>query len=154
MSTYSYEINVKTNGEVDIIDITSQIQNIVKKSNIKNGIACVFVPGSTGTITTIEYEPGLKKDFPRALQKIAPKGDHYDHHETWHDDNGHSHVRASLMGPSINIPIIDNMLKIPRMIPMIANTMAIDLAHPLSDSNPNPTMKYRIPKTISTAAIA
>ena len=110
MSTYSDEINIRTNGEVDIIDITSQIQNIVKKSNIKNGIACVFVPGSTGTITTIEYEPGLKKDFPRALQKIAPKGDHYDHHETWHDDNGHSHVRASLMGPSINIPIIDRKI--------------------------------------------
>jgi secondary thiamine-phosphate synthase enzyme len=110
MSTYSDEINVRTNGEVDIIDITSQIQNIVKKSNIKNGIACVFVPGSTGTITTIEYEPGLKKDFPRALQKIAPKGDNYDHHETWHDDNGHSHVRASLMGPSINIPIIDRKI--------------------------------------------
>ena len=60
---------------------------------------------STGTITTIEYEPGLMKDLPRALQKIAPKGEHYDHHETWHDDNGHSHVRASLMGPSISIPI-------------------------------------------------
>ena len=110
MSTYNKEINIRTNGEVDIIDITSQIQEIVNKSNIKNGIACIFVPGSTGSITTIEYEPGLKKDFPRALQKIAPKGEHYDHHETWHDDNGHSHVRASLMGPSINIPIIDGRI--------------------------------------------
>jgi secondary thiamine-phosphate synthase enzyme len=110
MSTYNGEINIKTHGEVDIIDITGQIQNIVNKSKIKNGICCVFVPGSTGSITTIEYEPGLKKDFPRALQKIAPKGEHYDHHETWHDDNGHSHVRASLMGPSINIPIIENRI--------------------------------------------
>jgi secondary thiamine-phosphate synthase enzyme len=110
MSAYNEEINIRTNGEVDIIDITSQIQEIVNKSNIKNGIACIFVPGSTGSITTIEYEPGLKKDFPRALQKIAPKGEHYDHHETWHDDNGHSHVRASLMGPSINIPIIDGRI--------------------------------------------
>ncbi len=110
MGTYNDEINIKTNGEVDIIDITSQIQEIIKKSKIKNGIACIFVPGSTGSITTIEYEPGLKKDFPRALQKIAPKGEHYDHHETWHDNNGHSHVRASLMGPSLAIPLIDGKL--------------------------------------------
>ncbi len=105
MSVYYEEINIKTNGEVDIIDITASIQDIINKSKLKNGISCVFVPGSTGTLTTIEYEPGLMKDLPRALQKIAPKGEHYDHHETWHDDNGHSHVRASLMGPSITIPI-------------------------------------------------
>jgi secondary thiamine-phosphate synthase enzyme len=110
MSSYYDEINFKTNGEVDIIDITDNIQTVINKSKIKNGIACIFVPGSTGSITTIEYEPGLKKDFPRALQKIAPKEEHYDHHETWHDDNGHSHVRASLMGPSITIPINDGRL--------------------------------------------
>lgn len=105
MGVYYEEVNVKTKGEVDIIDITDDIQNIVSKSKLKDGIACIFVKGSTGTITTIEYEPGLMQDFPRALQKIAPKGEHYDHHETWHDDNGHSHVRASLMGPSITVPI-------------------------------------------------
>jgi secondary thiamine-phosphate synthase enzyme len=110
MSTYNDEINIRTNGEVDIIDITNQVQSIVNKSKIKNGIVCIFVPGSTGTITTIEYEPGLMKDLPRALQKIAPKGEHYDHHETWHDDNGHSHVRASLMGPGITIPLIDRRI--------------------------------------------
>jgi len=110
MSTFSDEIHIRTNGEVDIIDITSQIQSIVDKSKIKNGIVCIFVPGSTGSITTIEYEPGLKKDFPRVLQKIAPKEEHYDHHETWHDDNGHSHVRASLMGPSLSIPITDRKI--------------------------------------------
>jgi len=105
MSVYYDEINIETKGEVDIVDITEDVQNLVKKSKIKNGMVCVFVPGSTGSVTTIEYEPGLMKDLPRALQKIAPKGEHYDHHETWHDDNGHSHVRASLMGPSITIPI-------------------------------------------------
>jgi len=110
MSVFSSEINIKTNGEVDIIDITDDIQNIVSKSKINEGIACIFVPGSTGTITTIEYEPGLIKDLPRAFQKIAPKGEHYDHHETWHDDNGHSHVRASLMGPSITIPVINKKI--------------------------------------------
>ena len=110
MTVYNDKINVNTKGEVDIINITSEIQKIVNKSKIKNGIVCVFVPGSTGTITTIEHEPGLMKDFPRALQKIAPKGEHYDHHETWHDDNGHSHVRASLMGPGITIPFQDHKL--------------------------------------------
>jgi len=110
MVSYNDELNMKTNGEVDIIDITDQIQRIINKSKIKNGIACIFVPGSTGSVTTIEYEPGLKKDFPRALQKLAPKGEYYNHHETWHDDNGHSHVRASLIGPSLSIPLIDGRL--------------------------------------------
>jgi len=110
MSVYYDEINIRTKGEVDIVDITDELQNIVVKSKLNDGIACVFVPGSTGTITTIEYEPGLMKDLPRALQKIAPKNDHYDHHETWHDDNGHSHIRASLMGPSITIPFRNSKL--------------------------------------------
>jgi len=106
LSVYHDEIKVKTEGEVDIIDITENIQKIVEKSDIKNGIICVFNPGSTGSLTTIEYEPGLKKDFPIALEKIAPKKDYYNHHETWHDDNGHSHVRASLIGPSVTLPLI------------------------------------------------
>ena len=110
MSVHYDEINVRTNGEVDIVDITGDAQRIISKSKIKDGIACIFVPGSTGTLTTIEYEPGLMKDLPRALQKIAPKGEHYDHHETWHDDNGHSHVRASIIGPSITVPIKDGKL--------------------------------------------
>lgn len=110
MGVYYKEINIETNGEVDIIDITDDVQKIVSESKMKDGIACIFVPGSTGTLTTIEYEPGLMKDLPRTLQKIAPKGEHYDHHETWHDDNGHSHVRASLMGPSITVPMKDGRL--------------------------------------------
>jgi len=110
MSVYSDQINIKTNKEVDIIDITDEIQNSIKKSKLKDGIICIFVAGSTGTLTTIEYEPGLMKDIPRALEKIAPKGIHYDHHETWHDDNGHSHVRATLMGPSITVPFSNKKL--------------------------------------------
>jgi secondary thiamine-phosphate synthase enzyme len=110
MGVYNDKINVSTKGEVDIIDITDDIQNIINKSRLKEGIICVFVSGSTATITTIEYEPGLMKDLPRMLQKIVPKGVHYDHHETWHDDNGHSHVRASLMGPGITIPFKNGKL--------------------------------------------
>ena len=110
MSVYCGELNVKTRGEVDIINITDDVQDIVNKSKIKDGIVCLFVPGSTGTITTIEYEPGLMKDLPRALQKIAPKGEYYNHHETWHDDNGHSHIRASLMGPGMSVPVKNGKL--------------------------------------------
>jgi len=110
LAVYNDEIIIKTKGEVDIIDITDEIKKIIKNSKIKDGIICVFVPGSTGSLTTIEYEPGLKKDFPKALEKIVPKKEYYNHHETWHDDNGHSHVRASLMGPSITLPVINEKL--------------------------------------------
>lgn len=110
MTIYYDELNIETSGEVDIVNITDDVQRIVTKSKIKDGIACIFVPGSTGSVTTIEYEPGLKKDLARILQKITPKGEHYDHHETWHDDNGHSHVRASLIGPSVTIPLKNGKL--------------------------------------------
>ncbi len=105
MIVYQDEIPVRTKGESDIIDITDDVQKIVSKSGVKEGIACIFVPGSTGAITTIEYEPGLKKDLPITLERIAPKNEYYHHHETWHDYNGHSHVRASIIGPSLTVPI-------------------------------------------------
>jgi len=110
MVVFSNEIPIKTKGETDIIDITDDIQKSINKSKINNGIACVYVGGSTGTITTIEYEPGLMKDLPKALEKIAPKNIYYNHHETWHDDNGHSHVRATIMGPSLSVPIINGKI--------------------------------------------
>ena len=110
MSVHYDEINIQTRGEVDLVDITANVQKVITKSKIKDGIVCVFVSGSTGTITTIEYEPGLMHDLPEALEKIAPKNIYYKHHETWHDDNGHSHVRASLMGPSVTLPIKNGKL--------------------------------------------
>lgn len=105
MKIHQEEIEIRTNGENDMIDITDDVQKIVSKSGVKEGLACVFVPGSTGAITTIEYEPGLMKDLPRALERIAPKDDYYHHQETWHDYNGHSHVRASIIGASLTLPI-------------------------------------------------
>lgn len=110
MSVHHSEINIQTRGETDIVDITLDVQNAVSKSKINEGIVCVFVSGSTGSVTTMEYEPGLIHDLPKALEKIAPKNVYYQHHETWHDDNGHSHVRASLMGPSITLPVKNGKL--------------------------------------------
>ncbi len=110
MTVIKDEIRISTSGEVDMIDISSKVQNIVKKSGLKEGIVNVFVPGATGSLITIEYEPGLKKDFPRILERIAPKNEYYFHHETWHDDNGHSHCRASLLGPSLTVPFTNGVL--------------------------------------------
>ena len=110
MDIYCGEISINSKGEMDIIDITLNVQEEISKSKMENGIVCVFVPGSTGSITTIEYEPGLISDFPKAIEKIAPRNIYYSHHETWHDDNGHSHVRASLMGPSKTFPFRDGKL--------------------------------------------
>lgn len=104
MTVYNSKIRIDTKSENDIIDITDYVQEIVSESELKEGICNIFVAGSTGTISTIEYEPGLKYDFPKTLDKIAPKNQEYRHHLTWHDDNGRSHVKATLMGPSLTIP--------------------------------------------------
>ena len=93
-----------------MIDLTEQISNLVAKSGITNGNVTIFVSGSTGSITTIEFEPGLIQDFPEMLNRIAPKNLNYGHEKMWHDGNGHSHVKASLMGPSLTIPFIDSQL--------------------------------------------
>jgi secondary thiamine-phosphate synthase enzyme len=110
MKVLSDTIQLHSKGEGDIIDMTEQLLNIVKVSKIKNGIITVFVSGSTAAVTTIEYEPGLVHDFPEMLSRLVPKDIEYEHDNTWHDGNGHSHVRASLMGPSITIPIINGKL--------------------------------------------
>ncbi len=102
---YYEEINLSTAGEVDIIDITGMVQSVVDRSGIKNGLALVFVIGSTGAVTTIEYEPGLKKDLPAALERLFPKNINYEHEKTWHDGNGHSHIRASFLKPDLCVPI-------------------------------------------------
>ncbi|MEA3297358.1 MAG: secondary thiamine-phosphate synthase enzyme YjbQ [candidate division Zixibacteria bacterium] len=104
------EIKLKTSGPGDIIDITSRLQDAVVKSNLSSGVATVFVPGSTGGITTIEYEPGLLKDLPEFLEKLIPSNRSYAHDETWHDGNGFSHLRAALIGPDITVPFIDSKL--------------------------------------------
>jgi secondary thiamine-phosphate synthase enzyme len=98
---------LSSKGKNDIIDITNNVEKILLESKLKNGIITLFVVGSTAAITTIEYEPGLQQDFPNMLEKIAPKGIEYQHDNTWHDGNGHSHLKASLIGPSLTIPFIN-----------------------------------------------
>ena len=110
MQIFSQDLNLKTCKETDIIDITQAVVDVVKKSDLSDGIVTIFVPGSTGAVTTIEYEPGLRKDFPAALERLGPKHLTYEHEKTWHDGNGHSHVRASLLGPSLTVPFRKHQL--------------------------------------------
>jgi secondary thiamine-phosphate synthase enzyme len=102
------EIEMDAHG--DMKDITDEVREFVRNCEKDTGAVLVFSVGSTGAITTIEYEPGLKKDFPRIMDKIAPYGEDYEHHKTWHDDNGSSHVKASIVGPSIIVPFKDRGL--------------------------------------------
>jgi secondary thiamine-phosphate synthase enzyme len=104
------QLSLNTEGDGDIIDITRMVSEAVDESGVKNGVVTVFVPGATGALTTIEYEPGLLMDFPNMLERVAPKSLMYEHEKRWHDGNGHSHVRASLIGPSLTIPVVKGEL--------------------------------------------
>jgi len=110
MTVSTNSIKIHSKGENDMIDLTQQTTDFVKKSGISKGIITIFVSGSTGSITTIEYEPGLVVDFPEMLGRIAPNDLDYGHEQMWHDGNGHSHVKASLIGPSLTVPFIDGKL--------------------------------------------
>ncbi|MCX5808085.1 MAG: secondary thiamine-phosphate synthase enzyme YjbQ [Proteobacteria bacterium] len=109
---FTDSIKVNTRGFGDTIDITKNIYNAVNTSNVGNGLVTVFCPGSTGTITTIEYESGVIRDLQRALEKIAPSDIRYEHDLRWGDGNGFSHVRAALMKPSLSIPLVNGKLTI------------------------------------------
>lgn len=110
MTVWSYELSIKTKGEGDVVNITDTVSSAVKNSGILNGIVNVFVIGSTAALTTMEYEPGLVRDITDILERVAPKNHPYKHHERWGDHNGHSHVRAALIGPCISVPLKDGKL--------------------------------------------
>jgi secondary thiamine-phosphate synthase enzyme len=97
-------LRVESEGNCDMIDITHRLHLLLDKHHLQTGQALVFVPGSTASVTTIEYEPGLVQDFETAMERLAPRSARYAHEETWNDGNGHSHVRASTLGPSLTIP--------------------------------------------------
>ncbi|HIJ52970.1 MAG TPA: YjbQ family protein [Planctomycetes bacterium] len=105
------KIQVRTKGNCDIVNITEQVGEVAAQTGVSEGTVTLFNVGSTAGITTTEYEPGLVNyDIRAAFEKIAPTNGRYEHEETWHDDNGHSHVRASLLGPSLSVPVVDGRL--------------------------------------------
>ncbi len=108
--TYHETISFGTKGDCEIIDITNRVESILTSSNLSTGLCTLFCSGSTGAITTIEYEEGLLKDFPAAMERIAPTGVKYEHDKRWGDGNGHAHIRASIIGPSLTIPFVNKRL--------------------------------------------
>lgn len=110
MAVISKSISLSTKGNADIYDITDQITNAVSNSGLASGIATVFCPSSTSALTTIEFESGAITDLRRLFDEIIPSNRAYAHNERWHDGNGHSHVRAALLGPSITVPFVGGQL--------------------------------------------
>ncbi|MFW6415712.1 MAG: secondary thiamine-phosphate synthase enzyme YjbQ [Thermodesulfobacteriota bacterium] len=107
MKCYTKQIQVATEQGVGIVDITAKLQEAVQESGIANGSLQAFCIGSTGSLTCIEYEPGVVADLARSINELAPPGREYEHEKAWMDGNGHSHVQAALIGPSLDIPIRD-----------------------------------------------
>lgn len=110
MRVVSEELHLDTEGEGNVVDITPDLSEVLDATGLKNGLLTVFVSGSTAAVTTIEFEPGLKEDLKKALNRLVPDDIPYAHDKTWSDGNGHSHIRASLIGPSLTIPFKDRHL--------------------------------------------
>jgi len=103
-------IRLSTRGNADIIDVTPDVRQILENISLRNGVVTLFVPGSTGALTTIEYESGVLADLQKILDKIIPSDYDYQHNLRWGDGNGHSHLRAALLGPSLSIPFVEGSL--------------------------------------------
>jgi secondary thiamine-phosphate synthase enzyme len=111
MAVETREILIDTQGGGQVLDLSAELDQCLRAASIRSGIVTVFVVGSTAGVTTTEFEPGLAThDLKAFFETIAPKDAYYRHEETWHDDNGHSHVRASLLGPGLTIPLVDGRL--------------------------------------------
>ena len=106
MTVASREISVQTRGDGDVLNLTAQVAAFVRSAGVTSGIVVVAVVGSTAGITTIEYEPGLVADLRKSFDRVAPSGVAYEHDRRWGDGNGHSHVRASMLGPSVTLPVV------------------------------------------------
>jgi secondary thiamine-phosphate synthase enzyme len=103
--TYQQQISIRTSGHGDMHDLTEQVAAMVAASGVRTGTVTVFNVGSTAALGTIEFEPGLERDLPEILDKLIPPSRNYGHEQTWHDGNGHSHLQATLLGPSLAVPI-------------------------------------------------
>jgi secondary thiamine-phosphate synthase enzyme len=107
MTIRTFTRRTHTRGEGEIKDLTGEVASCVAESGVREGTVTVFVPGSTAGVTTIEYEPGVVQDLADCFDRLAPRDLDYAHERAWHDGNGHSHVRAAVLGPSLVVPIID-----------------------------------------------
>jgi len=110
MTIEVYHIGVNTTGKTDIIDLTPKVMETVAGSASLNGVVTLFIPGSTAALTTIEYETGVINDLKNAIERIAPEDLNYEHNERWGDGNGYAHVRAALIGPSLQVPVVEGKL--------------------------------------------
>lgn len=110
MTIATGKVSLRTAAKDEVIDVTGRVQDIVSRSKVGNGLACVFVVGSTAAVTTVEHEPGLVADMHDAMDRLYPKDVDYEHHQRWGDGNGHSHIRASFVGPSLTVPVVDGRL--------------------------------------------
>ena len=110
MAVYTHTISCRTSGDGDTIDLTERLAEGLAESGLTDGVATLFVGGSTGGITTIEFEPGAVADLQEVLEAIAPQGRDWRHHLKWGDRNGHSHVRSALVGPSLSVPFVGSGL--------------------------------------------
>lgn len=110
MPVKTLSLSLNTRGEADVQDITDQVARNIMQSGLTNGTVTIFCPSATSALTTIEYESGAVSDLRRLFEEIVPQNREYAHNERWHDGNGHSHVRAALLGPSLTIPFVDGQL--------------------------------------------
>ena len=111
MELQTTTIERSTTGDTDILDLSGDVEAFVNETGVREGWVMVFVPGSTGAVTTIEFESGAVNDLKRAIEQIAPRDGEYEHNLRWHDGNGYSHVRAALMGPSLVLPISEGRVQ-------------------------------------------
>jgi secondary thiamine-phosphate synthase enzyme len=110
--TFQKQISLTTRGHGDMQDLTDKVAAVVQASGVGTGIAHVFNVGSTAALGTIEFEPGLERDLPAMLDKLLPPSRNYGHEQTWHDGNGHSHLQATILGPSLTVPVADGTLQL------------------------------------------
>jgi len=110
MAIVNERFSISTQGECDVVDITAEVQKRVEASGYRRGAVTVHIPGSTGAVTTMEFEPGLVADFRAAIERMVPKDIPYAHDARWRDNNGYAHVRAAMLGPSLTVPVADGRL--------------------------------------------
>ncbi len=110
MAVRTASISLSTRGNTDVHEITAEVARLVAQSGLKTGVVTIFCPSSTSGLTTVEYEPGCVNDLKRMFEDLVPANRFYDHNDTWDDGNGHSHMRASLLGPSLSVPFVDGRL--------------------------------------------